>query len=93
MKCFNCGKDVKNNLRFCTNCGVSLDNDMDKSVEIISNKEDEGRDIANDKTAILVIILSLNVFWPYIDSFPVVCTKALSKGIYWLLHCLIAPSL
>ena len=59
MKCFNCGKDVKNNLRFCTNCGVSLDNDMDKSVEIISNKEDEGRDIANDKTAILVIILSL----------------------------------
>ena len=59
MKCFNCGKDVKNNLRFCTNCGVSLGNDMEKSVEIISNKEDEGRDIANDKTAILVIILSL----------------------------------
>lgn len=59
MKCFNCGKVVKDNLKFCTNCGADLNKIKEDEVEIINNDEEEGKDVANDKTAIIAICLTL----------------------------------
>ncbi len=57
MKCYNCGREVKNNLSFCTNCGTDLRVKYEQ--EIINNQEEEGKDVSNDNTAMIAIILTV----------------------------------
>ena len=57
MKCYSCGKEITKDLRFCTNCGADLNVKYER--EIINNNEEEGKDVANNKTAIIAIILSI----------------------------------
>ena len=59
MKCFNCGKELNNNLKYCTSCGFDLNNRVKYEKEIINNDEEEGRDIASDKTAVIAIFLTI----------------------------------
>ena len=61
MKCFNCGKEIKDNLKFCTFCGTDLINRVKYVTEIINNDEEEGKDVANNKTAVIAILLSVLV--------------------------------
>ena len=57
MKCFNCGKEVKDGLKFCTNCGVNFKDKIVYKKEVIYNDKVDGVNIANDKSAIIAIIL------------------------------------
>ena len=59
MKCFNCGKEVDNGLRFCTGCGADIINKIIYEREIINDIDDVEREPVNDKSAIIAICLSL----------------------------------
>ena len=59
MYCRNCGEKLKNNAKFCSKCGTIIEEEKQKVIEIIEEKEVKPDSKANNLVVLLLVIITM----------------------------------
>lgn len=59
MYCRNCGNELKENARFCSICGTSINEEKQQVIEIIEEKEEKIESKANNVTVLLLVLVTM----------------------------------
>ena len=68
-QCPNCGKELKNNAKFCSKCGAELNEEIGKSLETIDSKEIHSKSKTNKFIIGIVCICIVILCFIFVNTF------------------------